>query len=129
MREIKFRARHKETGDWFYGSSQIIDLHPQPVEDNFLLPLSLFWLEVEKGILVKETTGEGTGLHDKNSKEIYEGDILRFDLSEMGYIELGFIEFIDSGFWMKSPNGQIHLPTQERREVIGNIHENPELLK
>ena len=72
---------------------------------------------------------EFTGLHDKNGKEIYEGDILRFELTEMGYIEIGIMEFVDSGFWMKSPNQKCHLPVEERREVIGNIWENPELLE
>ena len=118
MREIKFRA-------WLYPYKRMI------YEFNLLQKQGGFhlWLPGEEYLPGSFELMEYTGLHDKNDKEIYEGDILRFDLSEMGYIELGFIEFIDSGFWMKSPNGQIHLPTQERREVIGNIHENPELLK
>ena len=59
MREIKFRARHKETGEWYYGSSLITDINQG---DEHTLTLSLFWLQVEKGWLNAGTVGQYIGL-------------------------------------------------------------------
>ena len=72
-----------------------------------------------------------TGLKDKNDKEIYEGDILQWNA--YGYISkrLETVKWFRSGWWYFDKEDA--LTTIERdvlaREVIGNIHENPELLK
>jgi len=69
-----------------------------------------------------------TGLLDKNDKEIYEGDILEFDYEPLGKFREE-IKFVDSGFWIKRKDGSNFLPSKEYREIIGNVMENPELLK
>lgn len=66
MREIKFRAKHGK--EWVYGglhlnSGKIPHIHPDPF--------------TSKSIDI-ETIGQYTGLRDKNGKEIYEGDIIRY---------------------------------------------------
>ena len=64
-----------------------------------------------------------TGLHDKNGKEIYEGDIIAFR-NEKGEITLKgeiYWESRNAKFSDFSPKNQV--------EVIGNIYENPELLE
>ena len=71
-----------------------------------------------------------TGLHDKNGKEIYEGDILYENC--IGGDDKGQVVFMDGSFDLLSDDGAIGLGPQiiyGKYEVIGNIYENPELLE
>lgn len=80
------------------------------------------------------------GLKDKNEKEIYEGDIIKYKRRwepNMSKVEIGFIDFDSPGYWIyfdKEKNcstGIINIlqaNTITSCEVIGNIYENPELL-
>ena len=65
-----------------------------------------------------------TGWKDKNGKEIYEGDIVR----DSNRVCLG-VEWVGHAFWLKYPDGELRWPYSPYSEVIGNIYENPELLK
>ena len=70
-----------------------------------------------------------TGLHDKNGKEIYEGDIILNPLYEEPYI----VEYSENlaGYvgWGDDRACGCYLITDEDIEVIGNVFENPELIK
>lgn len=74
-----------------------------------------------------------TGLPDKNGKEIYEGDIVRQkfpydseDLSNENSIEIGTVVFNLGQFEIN--NYPLYICVDFDAEIIGNIHENPELL-
>jgi uncharacterized phage protein (TIGR01671 family) len=97
--------------------------------------------EVTGGILGDDCSElmQFTGLHDKNGKEIYEGDVIRFYFSiyprgeKMKETEMVDRVYFNKGaFWLENiadPCYKCLLVDHARpSEIIGNIHENPELL-
>ena len=128
MREILFRGKRVDNGEWIEG-----DLI-QSRDKTYIHPKANSFRVSETGLsklivlreVYPETVGQYTGLTDKNGKKIFEGDIIRSN-SERGYIEYypndcAFDVVDDHGFyWLISEMSNI--------EVIGNIHDNPELLE
>lgn len=130
MREIKFRAWDgKEKIMW-------IDIHLTDVDSddgsNGFLVDRIRNGKLEESFLFGNYSDEHivwmqyTGLHDKNGKEIYEGDILSFEV--FAYKTQGIVKYIENGFWLTNEIGDRYVPDLEYSEVIGNIYENPELV-
>ncbi len=71
---------------------------------------------------------EFTGLTDKNGKDVYEGDILREPVSPVGGADGGYLYKNRAIKWDGAGGGYNLFAPQAASEVIGNIHENPELL-
>lgn len=70
-----------------------------------------------------------TGLHDKNGKEIWEGDIVKFSVRSKTYIKtIGWAEKL-ARFWIIGEFDRLEDPIHWKIEVIGNIYESPELLE
>ena len=117
MRKIKFRGKREHDGEWVYGVPIFF-----PDESVYLVTIGCFRLD--KTIITPSTLGQYTGFKDKNGKEIYEGDVCVED-AEYGdgcFDVVWHVDDIHCG-WSISPSD-----VWEAR-VIGNIHENPELLE
>ena len=127
MRTIKFRGQKPSNGAWVYGSLVYSDeIRPAIYfqTGNGLVKV-MDWVYVNP-----ETIGQFTNLYDKNKKEIYEGDILKVPYTQER-IEVRFVRGVFAFLWNGDLDDEapINTPTQEWAEVIGNIHDNPELLK
>ena len=127
MRTIKFRGQKTTNGVWVYGS--LVSSNEIQAAIYFQtgrgLVKSMEWVYVNP-----ETVGQFTGLYDKNEKEIYEGDILKVQgLGEK--IEVRFVRGVFAFLWNGDLDDEapINAPTQEWAEVVGNIHDNPKLIK
>ena len=132
MREIKFRGWQPATKKWIYGGGvrsdyeRIYQQHPLDEEDCWCI------------IVDPATVGEYTGLKDKNGKEIYEGDVIRSPLSEDKtrphriFYHTGNAAFMGALVdrkelcYLRLDQDWIY---KFGKEVISNIHDNPEFLK
>ena len=126
MRTIKFRGESILTDEWLYG-----DLVHSADNKRFgiLVNDKDRYDECE---VAPETVGQFTGLYDKDGKEIYEGDILRFGNSPSGVCEVKWNESIAAFcicFYFEGEIGSRPLGGGVEFAIIGNIHDNPELLK
>ena len=144
MREIKFRGKRVDNGEWIYGyyhcltnsNTHCIDV-PMADFDN-----SILWHVKAK------TVGQYTGLKDKDGREIFEGDIVTHNgvnlTAKMNNKVI--IEFIDGAFCLKATGQTVlcdsaitirdcmfearnYINDELKLEIIGNVHDNPELLE
>ena len=124
MREILFRGKRKGNGEWVFGDlvhfpdRTKIDTHKngQPWRGYDVDP---------------DTVGQFTGLTDKNGKRIFEGDIVRNADGYLFSAQYPFaVKFCDGNF-CGDAGGFVYISGEEFRycEVIGSIHDNPELLE
>jgi len=130
-REIKFRAKHTQTGEWLYGS-----LYPDKRLSS-QIDLATFWMYVATKVLDPETIGQYTSLPDKQGKDIYEGDIVRLgaynNCQKKWPPTYKCVRFTleHGGYAVSTPYTDNLFNDFEAKycEVIGNIYENKELLE
>lgn len=122
-REILFRGKSINTGKWLYGNIQI----PKAPFDEYFMWDNEWQTQVDAN-----TIGQYTGLKDKVGKKIFEGDVVI--IAEKLKAK---VIYYDGAFRMQSEFSPTPIDTTDMgymmREfsvrVIGNIHDNPELIK
>ena len=136
MREILFRGKRTKNGEWVYGV---------PTKDEFdatYIVRGLFECDEYKCTgadsfdVIPESISEFTGLTDKNGKKIFEGDIVKVqdDIFGSPFCNglTGKVVYDETAFFIEPQNpmeSQWLFNECAVYEIIGNIHDNPELLK
>ena len=134
MRTIKFRGKSVDYGTWRYGSLIIHEDGSMAITGGANKFDSQLW----SSQVHPESVGQWTGLVDRHGKEIFEGDVMvcrqYIGGNFIDYcIERGFVEMLHGAFGLHRKQGY-YRPFKDwleayEYEIIGNIYENPELLK
>lgn len=140
MREIKFRAKRIDNGEWVIGfyvedEQGASILYQHPVDGS-----------LSRERVIRETVGQYADINDCNENEIYEGDILYFGsfikgaernsmIEQVGEVAIGkgMVRFLGKAKQTRQDDSDLSrhiclLLAPEIYEVIGNIHDNPERL-
>lgn len=149
MREILFRGKCVESGEWVYGTGFTDFLNIYPDRRSFWLwcdyqyndGLGKGWIEI-----LRDTLSQFTGLTDKNGKKVFEGDILSFsdnykphfaevvfETENIGSCGCCYSAFEGSGFVGKVLPGSEYdyscfSSDFKYAEIVGNAFDNPELV-
>ena len=127
MRDILFRGKDVESGKWLYGwvfgekAKSIIELDTQYVSEE---GVEAYYTSV----VIPETVGQYTGLDDKNSVKIFEGDIVREHVNDYTPIYQNGIYMAYNVDKINDPyvSTQFNVIWRNGCEVISNIHDNVE---
>lgn len=132
MREILFRGKRKDNGEWVYGNYAVTNNNGKR---HFIFQNKAFEFEI-----VPETVGQYTGITDDNGKKIFEGDILGVTNDDPDYDYITKV-YLDCDTLCVDVQGQDYDYTSigfaieiwddecDQVEIIGNIYDNTELLK
>lgn len=121
MREILYRGKRKDNGEWVYG--YYCKCGWTGKEKDVIIPShasALYGIDV-----IPETVGQYIGLKDKNGNKIFEGDIIKcqieYNCGGYPHSKTSYWEVIMPDIYRVNIDGKI--------EIIGNKHDNPELSK
>lgn len=139
MRKIKFRGKRIDNGEWKYGDLLHIvggcviyhgsQKESELIEDRPNLAIELYMDEVSP--VTPDTVGQFTGVKDDNGIEIFDNDIILINNSGVAIVT--YVDFILSyiAVFIDKDKDNIMLCDllDDEYVVIGNIYDNPELLK
>ncbi|MGN0500044.1 MAG: YopX family protein [Ruminococcus sp.] len=131
MREILFRGKRADNGEWIYGYYFYDDFYKKAyiTVGNYCMqiapecPNKKFLTVFE---VIPETVGQYTGLTDNNGKRIFEGDIIKIG-NKTRYVFFGVCRYRHTNYGEYAVD--LSVKDGSNCEVIGNIHDNPELIK
>ena len=128
-RELLFRGKRDDTGEWIEG------YFGQSVDTFIIQDYGLVAGHFKVFKVVPETVGQYTGMKDKNNRKIFEGDIIEYIFPVTNKAvekETGVVIYDDCGFHIANDGCMLCVASGDGDvviEVIGNIHDNPELLE
>lgn len=131
-REIKFRGKRLDGQGWAFGS--YIEAELQNGIAHEIIPYKRGEPVVE---VDPDTVGQFTGVKDKNGMRIFEGDILGVGGRIIGWVQGGVRGYCYDVVYVNHPKGEERYTLyatatydyRDRLEVVGNIYDNPDLLK
>lgn len=144
MRDILFRGKRIDNGEWVEGQTIVVihqddndlifmpqhgeDVKADPMEGNDRALTSIYGNYYQ---ILPQTVGQYTGLSDKNGKKIFEGDIIQCFWYVTGEKIIGSVEFYEhtAKYCVRGSNHLVGLYQCRMIENIGNIHDNSELLE
>lgn len=138
MRDILFRGKRKDNGEWVEGFYVHVPCGRCSKDEHLIQTIKENGKIGELYTVIPETVGQYTGITDKNGKEIYEGDILKFQMyikdTEQNYknifTHIDEVIYRDVAFRLKDNSCAMCVRDDiDTLEVIGNIHDIPELLR
>ena len=130
MRVILFRGKEIDTGKWVEGDYCVYPHTRFPCTPTIIVSNRGLWKPVQ---IIPETVGQFTGLVDRNGVRIFEGDIVDHHVQRDILVCRGVINWDDKnagfGHKLRTMNPSLSLYDCKAWEVVGNIYDNPELLK
>ena len=127
MREIKFRGKDIQNGQWRYGFYFVE--YKQVHENGDIDAFHYITDAIHTWEIDYKTVGQFTGIPDKNNKDIYEGDVVRFSGSKSD-TAICKVEFFEGRFIFRLDDSSYRdISGWNNTEVIGNIYENKELIQ
>ena len=132
MREILFRGKRNDNGEWIIGGyyhGEVYNL--DEIDIHYIIPCcDLYDEDLELVEVIPETVGQYTGLTDKNGVRVFEGDILFSSyIADSPSIEV--VKWIYNGWHTQegdlTPDMIDDVGIMPYSEVIGNVHDNPEI--
>ena len=141
MREIVFRGKRRDTGEWVEGyfvhckseweEERVAEIIPPETDRIYRGEYDLYDVHEVDSV----TVGQFTGLTDKNSTRIFEGDIVDIDIGYLKRRGVVFCEESAAKFGLEMEGAEKNFSFLGRQmvkmynvTVIGNIHDNPELI-
>lgn len=132
MREIIFRGKTLDKGEWVYGNLITDDNDVYILtQENLSRGIDIGgWIDgVQSCEVIPETVGQYTGLKDKNDKKIFEHDIVRIAVGGIYDNHVVSYDKENARFVVGDIDFTMVRIFSPKIEIIGDIHDNPELLE